>query len=78
MKGSACLLEGEIPAARVHELTQQLPALTRGEGVLESAFHRYQPVHGPYPARPRTDHDPLDCTEYLRRVQRQGGISVGD
>ncbi len=40
----SCVLEGEIPAARVHELPQQLPALTRGEGVLESAFDRYQPV----------------------------------
>ena len=68
MRGSTCLLEGEIPVARVHELTQQLPALTRGEGVLESAFHRHQPVRGMVPSRPRTDHDPLDRTAYLRRV----------
>ena len=34
-------IEGEIPAARVHELRRQLPALTRGEGVLESEFARY-------------------------------------
>ena len=56
------LLEGEIPAARVHELQQQLPALTRGEGVLECAFDRYQPVrgaaadpaaHGPQSAEPQ-------------------------
>jgi ribosomal protection tetracycline resistance protein len=53
MRGSSCLLEGEIPAARVHELTQQLPALTRGEGVLESAFDRYQPVRGSIPSRQR-------------------------
>ena len=38
MQGSSCVLEGEIPASRVHELQQQLPALTRGEGVLESEF----------------------------------------
>ncbi|MFI0462522.1 hypothetical protein ACH347_00410 [Saccharopolyspora sp. 5N102] len=25
MRGSSCLLEGEIPAARVYELQQQLP-----------------------------------------------------
>jgi ribosomal protection tetracycline resistance protein len=68
MRGATCLLEGEIPAARVHELTQQLPALTRGEGVLESAFHRHQPVRGAVPSRPRTDHDPLDRNAYLRRV----------
>lgn len=29
MRGSSYVLEGEIPAARVHELRQQLPALTR-------------------------------------------------
>src|SRR6185436_5108133 len=31
MRGASCLLEGEILAARVHELQQQLPGLTRGE-----------------------------------------------
>ena len=64
-------LEGEIPAAAVYELEQQLPALTRGEGVLESAFERYQPVTGPIPERPRTDHDPLNRREYLLHVQRR-------
>ncbi len=50
--GAACTLEGEIPAARVHELRGQLPALTRGEGMLESAFERHQPVRGKVPERP--------------------------
>ena len=30
------VVEGDIPAARVHALQQALPALTRGEGVLET------------------------------------------
>jgi translation elongation factor EF-G len=60
VQGSSCLLEGEVPAARVHELGQRLPAPTRGEGVLESGFERYEPVRGPVPTRPRTDHNPLD------------------
>ncbi|GAA1566033.1 TetM/TetW/TetO/TetS family tetracycline resistance ribosomal protection protein [Kribbella hippodromi] len=64
-------LEGEIPAAAVYELEQALPALTRGEGVLESAFERYQPVTGAVPERARTDHDPLNRREYLLRVQRR-------
>ena len=64
-------LEGEIPAAAVYELEQLLPALTRGEGVLESAFERYQPVTGPIPERPRTDHDPLNRRDYLLHVQRR-------
>ncbi len=70
MRGSACILAGEIPAARVHELEQQLPALTRGEGVLECAFDHYQPVRGAMPARPRSDHNPLNREEYLLHVTR--------
>ena len=64
-------LEGEIPAAAVYQLEQRLPALTRGEGVLESSFERYQPVTGPIPDRLRTDHDPLNRREYLLHVQRR-------
>jgi ribosomal protection tetracycline resistance protein len=71
MEGSLCTLDGDIPAARVHELQQQLPALTRGEGVLEWAFDHYRPVRGPVPARPRTDHNPLDREEYLLHVVRR-------
>ncbi|WP_248959925.1 elongation factor G [Sphaerisporangium perillae] len=71
MRGPSCLLEGEIPAARVHELQQQLPGPTRGEGVLESAFDHYQPVSGTIPDRRRTDHNPLNRKEYLLHVVRQ-------
>jgi len=73
VQGSSCLLEGEVPAARVHELGQRLPAPTRGEGVLESGFERYEPVRGLVPTRPRTDHNPLDRKEYLLRVMRRVG-----
>jgi ribosomal protection tetracycline resistance protein len=71
MRGSSYLLEGEIPAGRVHELQQQLPALTHGEGVLESAFDHYEPVRGAIPTRPRSDHNPLNRKEYLLHVVRR-------
>jgi len=71
MRGSSYTLEGEIPAARVHELQQRLPALTRGEGVLEFVFDSYQPVRGEVPTRPRSDHNPLDRKEYLLHVARR-------
>jgi len=71
MRGSSCMLEGEIPAARVHELQQQLPALTRGEGVSEFAFDRYEPVRGAIPTRPRSDRNPLNRKEYLLHVVRR-------
>ena len=73
VQGSSGVVEGEVPAARVHELEQQLPGPTRGEGVLESGFDRYQPVRGPAPTRARTDHNPLDRKEYLLAVLRRVG-----
>jgi len=69
--GPLCVLEGEIPAAAVHDLDQMLPGLTRGEGVLECAFDHYRPVRGPAPSRARSDHNPLDRKEYLLHVQRR-------
>jgi len=71
-------LEGDIPAARVHGLRQQLPTLTRGEGVVEASFDRYDPVTGPVPARPRTGSNPLNRTEYLQRVTRRAHLAAGE
>ncbi len=71
MRGSSYVLEGEIPAARVHDLQQQLPGLARGEGVLESEFDSYRPVRGKVPTRPRTDLNPLNRKEYLLHVLRR-------
>jgi ribosomal protection tetracycline resistance protein len=69
-----CVLEGTVPAARVHALQQILPGLTRGEGELESSFAHYAPVtHGTIPERPRTDHNPLNRKEYLLNVTRRVG-----
>jgi ribosomal protection tetracycline resistance protein len=71
IRGSSYMLEGEVPAARVHELQQQLPALTRGEGLVECEFDSYQPVRGKIPTRPRTDYNPLNRKEYLLHLMRR-------
>ncbi|MBA3945572.1 MAG: TetM/TetW/TetO/TetS family tetracycline resistance ribosomal protection protein [Herpetosiphonaceae bacterium] len=71
MRGSSYLLEGDIQAARVHELQQRVPGLTSGEGVLEAAFDHYEPIHGTVPMRPRTDRNPLNRKEYLLHVLRR-------
>ena len=76
-RGSVLTLEGDIPAARVHELRAELPALTRGEGVLECSFDRYEPVTGVAPTRPRTDDNPLNREEYLQRVTRRASLAAG-
>jgi ribosomal protection tetracycline resistance protein len=49
IRGSTATVEGTIPAARVHDLRRRAPALTRGEGMLESDFDSYQPVGGALP-----------------------------
>ena len=69
-QGTLSIVEGDVPAAAVHRLQQQLPGLTRGEGVLESAFDHYQLVRGENPVRPRSDHNPLNRKEYLLHVSR--------
>jgi len=71
--GSLCVVTGDVPAAAVRQVQQSLPALTRGEGVLESAFDRYEQVRGEVPVRARSDGNPLNRKEYLLRVAR--GIS---
>ena len=71
MRDAICVVEGEMPAARVHELQQQLPSLTRGEGVLESVFDHYELIRDTPPSRPRWDHNPLNWKEYLLHVVRR-------
>lgn len=70
-RGPVCVVDGLIPAARVHELQRSLPVLTRGEAVLDCSFERHRPVRGPVPERPRSDHNHLDRKEYLLRVRRR-------
>ncbi|GHH00388.1 elongation factor G [Streptomyces lanatus] len=73
-RGASCVLEGPVPAAHVHELEQQLPGLTRGEGELESAFDHYAPTpRGTLPERRRTDLNPLNRKEYLLNLTRRVG-----
>jgi ribosomal protection tetracycline resistance protein len=71
MRGSSYILEGEVPATRVHELQQHLPALTRGEGLVEFDFDSYRAIRGKPPTRPRTDYNPLNRKEYLLHVMRR-------
>lgn len=64
------VIEGVIPADRVHDLRQRVPDLTAGEGTLTTEFAEYRPVRGDVPERLRTDDDPRDPDGYLRRTAR--------
>ena len=67
--GDVAHLRGEVPAVAVHRLQQQLPGLTRGEALLESAFSHHRSVAGgPVPERPRRDDDPRHRRTYLLAV----------
>jgi ribosomal protection tetracycline resistance protein len=70
LRGELAGIETVLPAARAQELRRLLPALTAGEGVLESDFDGYQPVSGVAPERPRTRANPLNREEYVRSLSR--------
>jgi ribosomal protection tetracycline resistance protein len=69
--GATARLHGRMPAAEIHDVQRQLPALSGGEGLLETMFDGYAPVSGPVPTRARTDRNPLDRKQYLLRVARR-------
>ncbi len=71
LRGTTLAIEGDIPAAQVHDLRLRLASLTRGEDVLENTFDRYEPVTGPIPTRSRTDHDPLNREAYLLHISKR-------
>jgi ribosomal protection tetracycline resistance protein len=73
VRGELTTIETVVPAARVQDLQRQLPGLTGGEGVLESTFDGYRPVHGEPPVRRRSTVDPRNRKEYLISLTRQGG-----
>jgi len=45
-RGELATVEAVLPVVRTNELQRQLPALTGGEGVVETSFAGYRPVSG--------------------------------
>ena len=71
--GERSTITAVLPATRADALHRELPALTGGEGVLDSSFAGYQPVSGDPPTRRRTRPNPLNVGEYVARVERRLG-----
>jgi ribosomal protection tetracycline resistance protein len=46
LRGTLATVEAVLPAGRAPELRRQLPALTGGEGVLDTTFAGHRPVSG--------------------------------
>jgi ribosomal protection tetracycline resistance protein len=71
LQGELATIETVLPAARAQDLQRQLPALTAGEGVLESDFGGYQAVSGAPPTRRRQTANPLNLKEYMLHLARR-------
>jgi ribosomal protection tetracycline resistance protein len=50
-RGEFSMINSRMSAAAVQRLRRQLPALTFGEGVTETAFGGFEPVRGVPPVR---------------------------
>jgi ribosomal protection tetracycline resistance protein len=72
VRGDLTTIETVVPATRLQHLHRRLPAITGGEGILESSFDGYRPVRGDPPVRPRTLADPRHRQTYLLSLTRQG------
>ena len=72
-EGEVSALAAVLSAKRADDLQRQLPALTGGEGVLESSFAGYQPVAGDPPERSRTRPNPLNIGEYVAHLEGRLG-----
>ncbi|HTT91760.1 MAG TPA: hypothetical protein VMF65_19555, partial [Acidimicrobiales bacterium] len=53
-RGPLMVIGARLPAAEAQELRRRLPGLTAGEGVMETDFAGYQPVHGAPPRQGRS------------------------
>jgi ribosomal protection tetracycline resistance protein len=49
--GEVSAVTAMLPSAQVRSIQEQLPGLTGGEGVLDTSFGGYEPIHGSYPTR---------------------------
>jgi ribosomal protection tetracycline resistance protein len=62
---------GHIPVRTTFGFQRRVAHLTHGEGLFTTEFGGYQKVHGTRPCRARTDANPLNRQEYLRRVLKR-------
>lgn len=64
-------LTGTLPVRCTFEFEHSLPDITGGEGIFTTESGDYQPVHGEFPIRIRTDNNPLHRADYFRRTLKK-------
>jgi ribosomal protection tetracycline resistance protein len=77
LRGELAVVDTVLSAARARDLQRGLSGLTRGEGVLESAFEGYEPVAGEPPTRRRTTPNPLNLDAYLAHLAGRRAVGAG-
>jgi ribosomal protection tetracycline resistance protein len=65
-------IEGILPVRRTFDFERNIPDLTSGEGVFAAVFGGYQKAQGKTPTKKRTDNNPFNKEEYLRRTLSRG------
>ncbi|MEP6660268.1 MAG: translation factor GTPase family protein [Acidimicrobiales bacterium] len=78
VRGNLAVIDVVLPAARAQDVRRQMPGLTGGEGVVETIFGGYQPVHGASPTRRRTMPNPLNRDVYLAGLRKRPRTSRVD
>jgi ribosomal protection tetracycline resistance protein len=72
--GELTIIDVALTAAQLSGLQRELPSRSGGEGITESTFAGYEPVHGEAPKRRRVLPNPLNRDEYLASLaQRAAG-----
>ena len=69
-EGALSFVRTTLTSEETVDLQCSLPALTGGEGLLESAYRGYRPCKGSAPRRRRTTVSPLDRQSYLAQLGR--------
>jgi ribosomal protection tetracycline resistance protein len=64
-------IEGMLPVRQTFDLEKSIPDLTSGEGVFIAVFVGYQKARGKTPTKKRTDNNPFNKEEYLRRTLKR-------
>jgi ribosomal protection tetracycline resistance protein len=75
-RGRLSTVETVLPAARAQELQRRIPALTGGEGVVQTTFAGYRPVAGSPPTRGRSRPNPLNRGDYLAQLAGLRGAAA--
>ena len=69
-EGELSFVRATLTSEEAVDLQRSLPAMTSGEGLMDSSFSGYRPCKGSAPRRQRMTISPLDRPSYLAQLGR--------